>query len=246
MNNKTLRSVYGGVVLIIIWSILTDTGTVSKILLPSPQSVGSELFHLFQIGSFATDIMTSLEEFGLGFFLGVALGLTVGVAVSQSRRARVLIMPSVQLLRFVVPFSLIPLATAWFGFSIYGKVFIVAWAVTFVMVVATYGAIDNLDPLIRKAGRMMGFHGFALAVRIILPGAAGDILSGVRVAIGIGWISVIAAEYLGSTAGLGWLITNAQANLDSKEILAGMAVIGVLGASMSWLTRLGSRLIVRM
>ena len=144
-------------------------------------------------------------------------------------------MPSVQILRFIVPFSLIPLATLWFGFSIYGKVFIVAWAVAFVVVIATYGAIDNVNPLLLEAAAMLGIGGIQLSFRIIIPAAIGSILAGLRVAIAIGWVSVIAAEYLGSTAGLGWLITNAQANLDTKEIMAGMAVIGILGATMSWL-----------
>lgn len=235
IRTKFFSSLVGLAVLLSGWAILTETGFVSGIVLPTPQAVLAELWYLLHTGSFGVDIETSLKEFVLGFVIGSAIGLVGGIILGQIKRFRILLMPSVQILRFIVPFSLIPLATLWFGFSIYGKVFIVAWAVAFVVVIATYGAIDNVNPLLLEAAAMLGIGGIQLSFRIIIPAAIGSILAGLRVAIAIGWVSVIAAEYLGSTAGLGWLITNAQANLDTKEIMAGMAVIGILGATMSWL-----------
>lgn len=211
------------------------------LILPSPRQVADQLSQLWNNGLLTKDLATSLEEFASGFAIGVASGVSVGVLMSRSRVLMGFFSPLVELFRVVIPFSLVPLAVVWFGLSMTGKVFIVWYACFFVIVVNTLNGIQNVDPLILKAGRMLGWQGRALALRAVVPAALPRIFAGIQLAVAYGWVSVIAAEYIGSSSGLGYLITNAQQSLATSTVMAGMVVIGVVGVVLSTLTSLMER-----
>jgi ABC-type nitrate/sulfonate/bicarbonate transport system permease component len=144
----------------------------------------------------------------------------------------------------VVPFALIPLAVTWFGFSIWGKVFLVAWAVFFIAVVGVSSAVASIDPLQRKAAEMLRLRWLHRVFWVTLPAVLPDLVVTARIGVGVAWVAMVAAEYLGSTSGLGYLIIQAQQVLDSTTILAGMVVIGVVGAAMAAaIAKLGSVLV---
>lgn len=223
----------GFAILIGLWYVVVVAFGLSSLVLPLPTQVLTTIASLARTNGYWRDIVVSLEEFIVGFVSGSLLGIAAGLALGISRPARLVGQPIADMLRFVVPFSLIPLVVAWFGFSPIGKIFLVAWAVLFVMMVSTTRAVDQIDPLLLKAAHMLHLgHGLRTR-RVVIPAALPKILVGLRVSIGIAWVSVIAAEYLGSTAGLGYMITNAQTSLETNVILAGMITIGVIGAALS-------------
>lgn len=238
--NAQLRGMAGAVVsftvLLAIWLLLTGPGGLRPVILPAPGAVWRELVAMLGSDDFAGDLATSLYELAGGFVVGTLAGLVAGTALARSRRLAAYVEPVIEAARFVVPFSLVPLVplvVVWFGVSPVGKLFVVAYACFFVTVLNTAAAIASIDPLLLKAGAALGFRGRRLLGRVVLPAALPRILTGVQLALAYGWVSVIAAEYTGAQAGLGYFITKAQSGLETAKVLAGMAVIGGLGSLFS-------------
>ena len=122
--------------------------------------------------------------------------------------------------------------------------FIVWYATFFVVIINTFNGMTNVDPQLLRAGRMIGISPRTLTWKVTLPAALPRILAGAQVAISIAWISVIAAEYIGASSGLGYLITNAQDALATDTVLAVMVVIGVIGSILSGIISTAERLSV--
>jgi ABC-type nitrate/sulfonate/bicarbonate transport system permease component len=192
-------------------------------------------------GSLGTDVTTSLVELAWGFLIGTALGLVTGFALARSAALAAFLEPIVEGFRFILPFSMVPLLVVWFGVSIAGKIFVVAYACYFVVAINTAAAVQGVDPLLLKAARMIGCSGPGLMLRVILPAALPRILTGLQVALAYAWVSVIAAEYIGAQSGLGYMITNAQTGLETDKVIAGMVVIGAVGLVLSQIVALVRR-----
>ncbi len=230
---RRLGSLVGFAVLLAIWLLFSEVIGLRPVILPSPLAVWHALVGFIGSEDFPLDLGTSLQELAGGFLIGTAGGLGVGIVLARARRLAGYVEPVVETFRFVIPFSLVPLAVVWFGVSPWGKIFVVAYAAFFVMTLNTAAAIDAVDPLLLKAAASLGLHGRRLLWRVVLPAALPRILTGVQLALAYAWVSVIAAEYIGARAGIGTFITNAQSGLETAKVLAGMAVIGVIGSLLS-------------
>jgi ABC-type nitrate/sulfonate/bicarbonate transport system permease component len=234
----------GFVILVAIWWGTTAIFDTRPVILPSPPAVWRSLVEMVSMGSLGVDVTTSLVELFWGFLIGTALGLVTGFALARSRSLAAFLDPIVETFRFILPFSMVPLLVVWFGVSITGKIFVVAYACYFVVAINTAAAIAGVDPLTLKAARMLGVAGSRLLLRVVLPAALPRIFTGLQVAIAYAWVSVIAAEYIGAQAGLGYMITNAQSGLETDKVIAGMVVIGVIGLVLSQTVALLRRLTV--
>jgi sulfonate transport system permease protein len=227
-----------GVALVLaIWECTVLAYRLPAIVLPTPWAVAQALAALLVARSFWHDVAVSLYEFATGYLVGGVLGVACGLAIGESRRIRLIATPVVESLRFVVPFAWIPLTILWFGTSFIGKVVLVAYAVFFVMLVSTARAVAQVEPTLTRVGRMLGMSPWHLAWAVHLRAAGPTIASAARAAAAIGWIAVVAAEYVGASAGLGLLITNAASSLATPVVIAGMLVIGLIGAGVSALVR---------
>jgi sulfonate transport system permease protein len=229
-------------VVLAIWQTTVVLYRLPVIVLPPPWDVAVALVQLTGTHAFWRDVGVSLFEFASGFTIGGLLGVAVGVAIGESRTFRLAATPVVESLRFVVPFAWIPLTILWFGTSYTGKIALVAYAVFFVMVVSTARAVAAVDPTLSRVGTALGMGRWRLAWSVHVRAAAPTIASAARAAAAIGWIAVVAAEYIGASAGLGLMITNAASSLATPVVIAGMIVIGLIGAGVSaligWLARL--------
>lgn len=226
-------AILGFVILLAVWWGACALFDVRAVILPAPLAVWHALARMAADGSLGLDVLTSLAELFWGFLIGTAAGIVSGVAMARSRGLRAFLDPIVETFRFVVPFSLVPLVVVWFGVSIIGKIFVVAYACYFVVTINTAAAIAGVDPLVLKAAAMLGVSGRRMLLQVMLPAALPRILTGLQVALAYAWVSVIAAEYIGASAGLGYLITNAQSGLETAKVMAGMVVIGALGLAFS-------------
>jgi ABC-type nitrate/sulfonate/bicarbonate transport system permease component len=231
----------GFAILLAIWWAACSIFQLRAVILPAPQAVWRELLAMMRSGSLATDVQTSLWELLWGFLLGGAAGLLSGIALARHRWLRAFLDPIVETFRFVVPFSLVPLVIVWFGVSPLGKIFVVAYACYFVVAINTASAIQGIDPLLLKAASMLGITGWRLLGQVILPAALPRILTGLQLALANAWVAVVAAEYVGASAGLGYLITNAQSGLETAKVMAGMVIIGAFGYALSLLGTLVHR-----
>ncbi|HET7412495.1 MAG TPA: ABC transporter permease [Pararhizobium sp.] len=239
--DRTLLPLIGFAIVIAIWQATIGFYDLKRIVLPPPLEVVTTLLEMLVTASFWHDLWVSLGEFVLGYLVGGSLGVLVGLLTGERPAFRMALRPVIEGLRFIVPFAWIPLTILWFGTSLTGKVFLVAYAVFFVMLVTTAQSIANLDQLLTRVGTTLGMSRWDLAFKVHLRAAAPGIASGAKAAAAIGWIAVVAAEYIGSSAGLGFMITNAAMSLATGTVIAGMVVIGVIGAAVSWLVGLMSR-----
>lgn len=220
-----------------IWQGTVSLYHLQLVVLPPPWAVAKTLFALLGSAAFWRDVGVSVYEFIVGYAIGLVLGIALGALMGEWRAFRVAATPVVESLRFIVPFAWIPLTILWFGTSYVGKIALVAYAVFFVMVVSTARAIAGVDPVLSRVGRVLGMGSWQLAWRVHLRGAAPTIASAARAAAAVGWIAVVAAEYIGASAGLGLMITNAASSLATPTVIAGMIVIGLVGAAVSALVR---------
>lgn len=234
----------GFAIVLAVWWSTTAAFDIRAVILPAPGSVWQELVGMAQSGSLADDVATSLWELLWGFLLGSTLGLASGVALARHAHLRAFLDPIVEGFRFIVPFSLVPLVIVWFGVSPIGKVFVVAYASYFVVAINTANAIREVDPLLLRAAAMLDIRGWRLLVQVVLPAALPRILTGLQVAVAAAWIAVVAAEYVGASAGLGYLITNAQSGLETAKVMAGMIVIGAIGSVLSAALAVARRILV--
>lgn len=240
MSRLTLAAI-GLLLVLAIWEATVLAYELPLVVLPPPWIVLMALFQLLGAKTFWRDVAISLYEFASGYACGVVLGILIGMLMGESRRFREAATPVVESLRFIVPFAWIPLTILWFGTSFTGKIVLVAYAVFFVMAVSTARAIATVDPTLSRVGTVLGMSRWRLAWQVHLRAAAPTIASAARAAAAIGWIAVVAAEYIGASAGLGLMITNAASSLATPIVIAGMIVIGVIGAGVSalihWLSR---------
>ncbi len=242
---RAVSAATGFALLIGLWWFATDVLGTRPVILPAPEAVARALFVLAVDPSFRNDIMTSLTELAGGLVLGVALGVLIGVALARHRLLAAFLEPLVESFRFIVPFSLVPLVVVWFGLAPIGKIFVVAYACVFVMALNTAAAIGEIDPLLLKAATMLGLGGWRLLLRVILPAAMPRLLTGFQLAVAAAWVAVVAAEYVGAQAGLGMFIVTAQSGLETTQVMAGMAVIGVIGLALSLAVSALRRVLIR-
>ena len=241
LTNRVLLPLAGVLIVLAIWEGTVLAYHLPAIVLPSPWSVAATLAELVRTPAFWRDVGVSLYEFAAGYSIGVILGVAIGLLMGEWRHFRMTATPIIESLRFIVPFAWIPLTILWFGTSYVGKILLVAYAVFFVMVVSTARAVAHVEPTLSRVGTMLGMGPWRLAWKVHLRAAAPTIASAARAAAAIGWIAVVAAEYIGASAGLGLMITNAATSLATPVVIAGMIVIGLIGAGASaligWLSR---------
>lgn len=233
MTRRVLLLLVGVACVLAVWQATLLVYRLPAIVLPSPWSVATTLADLVGTAAFWHDVGVSLYEFVTGYLIGVVLGVGVGMLIGESRHFRMAATPVVESLRFIVPFAWIPLTILWFGTSFTGKILLVAYAVFFVMVVSTTRAVAQVEPTLSRVGTMLGMNPWRLAWQVHLRAAAPMLASAARAAAAIGWIAVVAAEYIGASAGLGLMITNAATSLTTSVVIGGMIVIGIVGAGVS-------------
>jgi ABC-type nitrate/sulfonate/bicarbonate transport system permease component len=237
LMDNILLPLLGVAIVLAVWEATVLLYHLPVVVLPSPWSVFKTLVELLVSGAFWHDVVISLYEFAVGYGAGLIFGVAVGALMGEWRSFRLAATPVVEAFRFVVPFAWIPLTILWFGTSYLGKIVLVAYAVFFVMVVSTARAIAHVDPILSRVGTVLGMGPWRLAFQVHLRAAAPTIASAARAAAALGWIAVVAAEYIGASAGLGLMITNAASSLATTVVIAGMVVIGLVGAGVSALIR---------
>lgn len=223
---------------VLAWELMIQVKHPLPSVLPRPSTVFGELVTLLSSSAFYHDIELSLFRVFAGYLLGVASGLAVGIGIARVRLVRDLLTPSLQALRFIIPFAWIPIAAVIFGLSEAGKVFITWYAAFFVIAFNTEAALDSMETTVVNAARTLGARRARLTFSVIIPNAFPGIITGLRLGLGLSWISLLAAELVNASAGLGFFILQQSALLETPSVIAGMIVIGVIGYLMNGAFRL--------
>ncbi|MSV29840.1 MAG: ABC transporter permease [Bryobacterales bacterium] len=197
---------------------------------PSPYDVQLGLAELIRKGLLWGYIGDSLFRVGSGYTLAIALGIPTGIILGWYPNASAAFNPVIQLMRPISPLAWIPLSIVWFGVSNFAAVFLIFMASFFPVVVATMNGVHNVPPMMRNAGINFGLSPAALFRRVIFPAALPQVLVGLRIALGISWLVVVAAEMIAVDSGLGYLIIDSRnAGKRYDLVIAGMLLIGVIG-----------------
>jgi ABC-type nitrate/sulfonate/bicarbonate transport system permease component len=224
------------------WEAASRLGLLSPLLFPPPSLAVADLWVLLASGYLAKAIYASLFRVICGFLIAVAVGVLLGATMARIRLANDILDPLVELLRPISPLALFPLAILWFGIGDASKIFIIALAASFPVILNTFAGVRGIDANLFRASHSLGASEFEIFRGIVLPGSLPHIFTGVRLAWGISLIVIIAAEMVGATVGLGYMVLEAQQTFRTERVFAGIFVIGLIGFT----TDLGFRHLRRM
>lgn len=223
------------IVLIAIAELGTRSGFISSLTLPHPSAVLETLVQLYNTGLLWKHLLPSLNRLVVGASLGIAAGIGLGVLIGLFSLVRAGLVPLVAALFPIPKIALLPLFVIWFGIDETSKYALIAFGTFTPTVVATYGAVDNVDRSLIRMGQSFGLSWWSIVRKIVLPGAFPAILSGLRVSISIAIILLVAAEMLGAEYGVGSYILEAGALYDLERLFAGVTILSVMGLVTNWL-----------
>ncbi|MFD3652966.1 ABC transporter permease [Streptomyces sp. NPDC058620] len=239
----TVRAL-GPVVLLVLWWGASATGLLTADVLASPAEVLRAVGELWGNGQLPDALTTSLTRSGLGLLIGLAAGLTLGITTGFTRLGDELLDSSIQTLRTIPFLSLVPLFMVWFGINETAKILLIAVATTFPMYVSTSSGVRNTDPKLVEAMRSFGMGRLGIIREVVLPGALPSLLAGLRLSMTLSVIALIAAEEINATAGIGYLMSQAQSYARTDVLAVCILVYGLLGLTADIVVRLLERVIM--
>ena len=228
-RQRQLLALIAVVAAIGLWWLLSATGLVNPILLPTPLEVAQSFLRLSADGTLLNHVLASLLRVIQGFVLAFVVALPIGVAMGMSQITRGLVEPLVELIRPIPPIAVIPLAILWFGTEEFSKVFIIMFGAFFPILVNTMAGFSDVEPVHIRAAQTLGANRVQIFRDVIIRSAFPYIVVGARLGMGLAFIVLVAAELIASSEGLGYLINDARYRFQTSEIFLGMACIGVLG-----------------
>ena len=217
------------VILVLLWQLGSSVGWIDANILPSPLGVVQTTIKSLQSGTLEKNLAISLYRALAGFVIGGVIGFVLALCTGLAKTMNLLLDSSVQMLRNIPHLALIPLVILWFGVGESSKIFLVAIGVLFPIYINTYHGLRSVDPKLIELGRSYQLSKAQLFFKILLPGALPTILMGVRYALGVMWTTLIVAETLAASSGIGYMSTNAQNFMDMSTILMCIVIYALLG-----------------
>lgn len=213
----------------LLWEGAARAGWIEARLLPPPSRVWASLAELQSSGDLARHAAATLGRVAAGFALGLVLATALGALTGFSARARQVLDPTLQALRAIPSIAWVPLFVLWFGIFEASKVALIAAGAFFPIYLALMTGIQGVDRKLVEVGRVCQLGPLALVLRILVPAALPAWLTGVRGGLGLAWMFVIAAELMGASEGLGYLLVDGQMTGNAAQILGALALFAVLG-----------------
>ena len=238
--------------LILVWQGVSFWGIIPSYKLPSPLEILTGLKDLALVGmppgfQLHNHILYSLYRVALGYAFALLLAIPLGLLMGWSGRVRRMLRPVMEMIRPVPPLAWIPIAILWFGIGIKSAAFIIFLGAFFPILLNTISGVLSIPPILGEAARTLHARERDIFQKVLLPGSIPSIFVGMRIGVGIGWMTLVAAEFTGVKEGfgLGYMIMTARDIQRPDEILAGMVVIGVIGLLVDFGLRVLEARIIR-
>jgi sulfonate transport system permease protein len=228
-------------VLVALWQCAAMLGLLSAQVLPAPTDVAMAGWHLARTGELWANIEISAARALAGFAIGGGIGFTLGIMNGLSPVSETLTDSTLQMLRNIPHLALIPLVILWFGIGEEAKVFLVALGVFFPIYVNTQHGVRSVDPHLLEMGRAYGMSNAALFWHVVLPGALPSIFVGLRYGLGIMWLTLIVAETIAASSGIGYMAMNAREFMQVDVVVFSILVYAALGKLADSVARLLER-----
>lgn len=243
LNNatKVLASLAG---VTIFWWAIAVSGVISPDLFPSPYTVWLAAVELQGEGLLYSDLMVSLRRVATGFLIGSTLGIVVGLLTARTRFFRLALNPFLTLLRPIPAIALVPLAIVWFGIGEPSKYFVISYTVFFAVWLNTHHGTEHVAITYIRAARSLGATRPREFFEVVIPAAAPHIVAGLRMGTALAFLSLVAAELSGASAGIGFRLQEARQFMRTDRMFVGLLELGVLGAMLDMFFVMLSRKLV--
>ena len=223
------------------WEIAVVQGWSSDRLLPTVSTILNTLWDLVQSGELPNHIANTLQRVFLGFVFGTLTGTVLGSLSGYWPLVRRLLDPTLQALRSIPSIAWVPMFILWFGIFETSKVVLIAVGVFFPIYLSLSDALRNVDRKLVEVGQSFRFQHHELILRILLPATLPTYLVSLRTGLGLGWMFVVAAEFMGAEYGLGYLLIDGQQTGRPAVILGAIVIFALLGKLTDWLVALLAR-----
>jgi len=223
--------------IIALWQAAASLGFTSPQTMPAPSLIVSSFWDLIVTGQLWPNLLISLTRVAGGLAAGVAVGTVLALASGLTRVGEDMVDPIVQMARTLPHLALIPLMILWFGIGETPKIVIIALGASFPIYLNLFSAIRGADPKLLEAGSVLGLSRRETLWHVVLPAALPGFLVGLRQALGIAWISLVVAEQINASSGIGYLVMNARDFLQTDVIFDGLLVYALLGLVTDRLVR---------
>jgi len=229
------------VVIVTLWSLAASRGWVSKVFLPSPLAVLKSAYQV-SVSGFADSTLLQHLLASLGRVFGalaasIIVAVPIGAIIASSRIGRGIFDPVVEFLRPLPPLAYLPLIIIWFGIGEASKVLVIGLAMAPPIIIATAAGVRSVSRDRLNAARSLGATRSQLLRFVVLPSALPSIVTGIRIALGAGWSTLVAAELVAASRGLGFMIQSAATFLGTDVVILGIAVIGIVAILLELLMR---------
>jgi sulfonate transport system permease protein len=237
-------------IVLVMWQLTSTLSLISSQKLPPPSLVWSTALNLITTsspayGTLQGAMLVSLQRFALGFALGGGVAVLLAIAAGVSRVGEAAVDPLVQMIRTLPLFGLIPVFIVWFGIGELPKILLVALGASIPLYLNTYAGIRSVDGRLHELGHVLGLSRSELLRHVVLPGALPQVLVGLRQSLGVAWLSLVVAEQINASAGLGYMIDQATQFLQNDVIFVALIVYTLLGLITDWLVRILERRALR-
>jgi sulfonate transport system permease protein len=211
------------------WELAVGLGWSSGRLVPPPSVIFTTFADLWSTGELQTHALATLTRVAAGFVCGVLAGTTAGAITGYSSLSHRVLDPALQALRSIPSIAWVPLFILWFGIFEASKIILIAVGVFFPVYLGVMGAVMSVDRKIVEVGRVFRLSGFQMVRRILLPAVLPAYVISLRAGLGLGWMFVVAAEFLGASTGLGFLLIDGQQLGKPATIVAAIVAFAILG-----------------
>ncbi|PIJ51222.1 taurine transporter subunit [Erwinia sp. OLTSP20] len=223
--------------LLAIWWGVTALHLIAPLFLPSPGAVLHQLLTIaspqgFMDATLWQHLAASLTRILLALLAAVIIGTPVGIAMGLNDTVRGILDPLVELYRPVPPLAYLPLMVIWFGIGETSKILLIYLAIFAPVVLSTLAGVKGAQPVRIRAAQSLGASRWQVLRYVILPGALPDIITGIRIGLGVGWSTLVAAELIAATRGLGFMVQSAGEFLATDVVMAGIAVIAIIAFNL--------------
>lgn len=238
---RAALAVAGSALFLSVWWLAAAAPHANALFLPSPVAVAVAFARFvhepFANATLPQHLAASFGRFALGFALAVSVAIPLGLAMGWSRRVDDVVTPLFEAVRYVAPIAWLPFAVLWFGTGIGGPTMIIFAGVFPACLVNAYRGARFVDPVLLEAARTLGAGNRRMLVEVMFPAALPTIVAGLRIGAGSGWQSLIGAELIIVSSGIGYAMVQAQSSLETPIVISTMLAIGAVGAGIDVLLR---------
>ncbi len=223
----------GAAAFLLVWSAAALSGMTSRNFLPAPWDVVQRFAQLvvepFAGFTLGQHLLSSFQRFAAGFALAVVVGIPLGLLMAWFKWVDRIVSPAFDAVRFVAPIAWVPFAALWFGTGIGGPVLIIFMGAFPPVLINTHRGARQVDRKYIEAAQMLGAGHLRAMTQVLLPAAVPSIVAGLRISAGLGWQSLVGAELIVASSGVGYLMVKGQASVSTATVMSGMVAIGAVG-----------------